>query len=228
MTDFRVDRWARTLAATRPRRAALQVLTGGALAGVLSRVGLKEVAARCVRIGRPCQRSDRCCLNGRCRNNVCRCPRPFPDCGRDCCPAGGSEGPFICCLDRFCCNPQTPNCCPRNSSANPPEQEHHCCFPGNVCCSAQGGRGCCPAENPGCCPADAYPNGACCPAANPVCCAPNATFPNGFCCPSGSGCCAAGCCASGWVTATAAEPTAFPEPPEASSSATTPSVPGSG
>ena len=66
MDGDRFDALARSLAAHRPRRAALRALAGAALAGPLALVGAREAAARCLRNGEACRRGPQCC-SGVCR-----------------------------------------------------------------------------------------------------------------------------------------------------------------
>ena len=199
MDGRRFDALARVAVSVRSRRGVLRVLAGAILAGIRA----DAAAGRCVHLGRRCGPGDRCCRGNRCRRGRCRCARgtgPRGGGGDSCCART-----FICCEDRFCCNPQTPTCCPRNRAADPPEAEDHCCPDGAVCCSERGGRGCCGADAPFCCPANEFPTGACCPVGSPICCGPNAAFPQGFCCPVGFGCGAGGCARSGTTTGAAGD-----------------------
>lgn len=82
MDGERFDRWTKTLTTgTGSRRAALRLLAGGALAGILARLSLEEAAAGCGKVGDKCggDRGD-CCTGARCKNGRCRCKRGWLDC----------------------------------------------------------------------------------------------------------------------------------------------------
>jgi hypothetical protein len=74
---------ARVVVTGRSRRGLLGAFAGAALAGWL---GLDRAGAKkCVRIGKRCERGDRCC-GGRCKKNKCRCPQGARVCGESCFP----------------------------------------------------------------------------------------------------------------------------------------------
>lgn len=76
MDDQRFDTLARILGASRSRRSAFKLLSGGAIGAVLLRFGIDDVAAfneACRSLGRRCDR-DRDCCSRRCRRGTCRCP----------------------------------------------------------------------------------------------------------------------------------------------------------
>ena len=69
------------------RRGAIRLLAAGALAALLPRGGAADASGRrCVRLGKACDRDDRCC-DGDCRRGECRCPSGTRPCGGRCCPS---------------------------------------------------------------------------------------------------------------------------------------------
>jgi hypothetical protein len=81
------DELTLSLGAEKTRRGALRLLAGGALGAVLTRLGLEEAAARCVRLGGRCERSRECCAGG-CQGRRCRCGTGTKACNGRCIPAG--------------------------------------------------------------------------------------------------------------------------------------------
>ena len=61
MSAERFDAMARALSGRRPRRAALKVLAGAALAAPAALAAAGEAEARCRRRGNRCSRRNRCC-----------------------------------------------------------------------------------------------------------------------------------------------------------------------
>ena len=76
MDGQRFDGLARAMAGGAPRRGALRLLAGAALAGVLGAAGAGDAAAGCFQKGRRC-RYDRQCCSGRCREGECARPRRY-------------------------------------------------------------------------------------------------------------------------------------------------------
>lgn len=118
MDGQRFDALTKSLSST-SRRRALRLLAGGALGGVLAKVGLAEAAAqetaavgdRCRR-NRDCDRNERCC-NRRCIN-VLSDERACGACGNRC---GSGET----CINGACfrsCRGARPGVCNTNSCGN--------------------------------------------------------------------------------------------------------------
>jgi hypothetical protein len=92
--DF--DNLARWVAAgTGSRRGVLRLLTGGALGGGLTRLGLQEAAGACKAVGKRCERGRDCCSKRCSKRGRCRCAPPASACqsSADCCQT-----------DPFCCD----------------------------------------------------------------------------------------------------------------------------
>ena len=137
MDGERFDTWARALASPGPRRGALRLLAGGALAAAWARLGAAGAAADdddgdgCRGTCDRCERNGQCCSN-RCREGRCRCKaRGACRVGRACCsgvcrrdgtckPAatvacGGGGEPCnrtVCGRGEFCCNFSCSICAP--------------------------------------------------------------------------------------------------------------------
>ena len=82
MDDHHFDVLAKTLVGGTTRRGAIGVLAGGALAAVLTRLGIREAAAACKDIGKKCGQNADCC------SRRCRGKRGKKTCkvGADACP----------------------------------------------------------------------------------------------------------------------------------------------
>lgn len=124
MESQRFDAFARTVADGFPRRGVLRLLAGGALGGLLTRLGLEEAAAACANVGQRCQFNDgsrrNCCDGAYCHQNRCRCRRRQDRCGsgnnRRCCGADERCVQGICtketgtCGAGYVCGGQTRDC----------------------------------------------------------------------------------------------------------------------
>jgi len=94
MDGTRFDGFARTLAAGRTRRRALQALAGGTLAGLLGLTGgVEEAAAACVKPGKKgCKgpKNKKCCPGSVCKGGstkkegTCKCKGGTTKCGSKC------------------------------------------------------------------------------------------------------------------------------------------------
>jgi hypothetical protein len=121
MDATRFDRWTRSLIAIGSRRAVTTTLVGGALSGLLMHFGGKQAAAKCVALGKKCDKKKRreaTCCEGRCKSRRCRCRRGRQACGKRCCARGqicdGGQcvtgqgdcptGADTCAGDLFACN----------------------------------------------------------------------------------------------------------------------------
>ena len=125
MDGPRFDEWVRATARQgATRRAALRLMAGGALGGLLVRFGLGEAAAACARVGQRCARNYDCCDGEYCHTNRCRC-RPDRDrCRRRCCSTGET------CVEGACRRCATDGQCVRFF---PDRQEQVPCCGTDVC-----------------------------------------------------------------------------------------------
>lgn len=121
MDDRRFDQWTQALIAIDSRRTVAKMLTGGTLGVLLMHSGGEQAGAKCVALGRSCDRrkkKDKRCCEGRCKGRRCRCGRGRPRCGKRCCAQGQicadghcvtgqgdcPAGADTCAGDRFACN----------------------------------------------------------------------------------------------------------------------------
>jgi hypothetical protein len=92
MDHDRFDDLTRWLASGASRRAAVQTLVAGAFAIGLSRLGVAEVAAKCVKPGKKCKKKHgkkkKCCGGAKCKGKKCKCTGGRLACGKTCCPPG--------------------------------------------------------------------------------------------------------------------------------------------
>jgi hypothetical protein len=58
----------------------------GLIGGVLAASGAERAAAKCGKVGRPCDHG--CCDGARCRRGTCRCRHDRPRCRHVCCATG--------------------------------------------------------------------------------------------------------------------------------------------
>ena len=187
MDADRFDRWTRHLADQSTRRAALRLLTGGALGGLLARVGLEEAAAACTKLktGAVCADDPDCC-SGQCSDD--RRPKGTePEEHRCCLPKGKKCKTGLQCCSRLC-NRKTGRCKCRGVLVNCSGHDQCCsgrCKDGSCTDPCPDGRMAC---NGVCCPSGAHCNagGACvCDGTNEPPC------PQGgkdVCCPTGASC----------------------------------------
>lgn len=91
MDGRRFDRWTRSLIAIGTRRSVTRTLLAGTLGVLLLHVGRNQADAKCVALGKKCDKKntkkDRCC-EGRCKGKKCRCRRGREACGTRCCAQG--------------------------------------------------------------------------------------------------------------------------------------------
>lgn len=91
MDGTRFDDWITKLTTGGgTRRLAVRLLAGGVLGGVLARLGVEDAAAGCVRLGKTCERRDRCCDGGRCKGGRCTCAAGEIRAGRQCVTGRGT------------------------------------------------------------------------------------------------------------------------------------------
>ena len=86
--DFIRDR----VGAPASRRRVLTLAAGSVLAGLLGRIGLKEAAARCGKVGAKCGRTADCCNGAVCRRGRCSCKRGTTPVADFCASAFGDSG----------------------------------------------------------------------------------------------------------------------------------------
>jgi hypothetical protein len=174
---------------TSSRRAALRLLTGGALGAVAARVGFSESANAKRNKKKKKKPSPRC--GG---SLPLQCPPPIGAPDEICYPTGthccsSAEGGGACYVGDDCCppGPGTPN--------------GSCALENEVCCSVAAGGGACSMSSPICCPPSRFePQGSCIPlgnkccpqggycGANETCCPPTQADPYGFCAWPGYSC----------------------------------------
>ena len=135
MDGRRFDELVTALAVGSAPRRLVRGLAGGALAGLLHRLGIEEAVAACKAVGRRCRRDGDCCSR-RCRRDACRCARNGAACPSTCASDPNQLCPDCCgqgCFTGTCCTfPGNP--CPAG------------CPPGSTCagwCSGTCGAGAC-------------------------------------------------------------------------------------
>lgn len=114
MDGKRFDRLSVALAQAAPRRRALRLAAGAALAGLLARRDRPTAAATCTPHRKPCRRDDACC-SGFCQRNGpcaagdrptgkcrCRCPKGRSPCGTGPCCGGGERCEGGVCVAQQC------------------------------------------------------------------------------------------------------------------------------
>ena len=201
MDGERFDAITRRLAAGASRRGALRLLAGGALGGLLARLGPQEAAAThagCRHNGASCARAGQCC-SGRCDSGTCRpctkagqCPQPANPCQRAVCTGTGRcalrDKPTgtACGEGQVCCGGV---CTVLGTNAN-------CGGCGESCertCQACTGAGTCAAAN----------EGAPCSDGTKFCrsgtCIGDDCVPVGGTCSNGGECCGGGCQTETWT-----------------------------
>lgn len=124
MDEARFDDLTRSLAEIASRRWIVRRLASVALGAVLAGLGLEaaaaQEAARCHKLGKKCERGDKCCA-GKCKHSKCRCTGGMKPCKGACIPD------YECCDDGNC-------------------QADETCFKGScVCRGGTCGGVCCPA-----------------------------------------------------------------------------------
>ncbi|CAA9582508.1 MAG: hypothetical protein AVDCRST_MAG19-4204 [uncultured Thermomicrobiales bacterium] len=152
MDDRRFDDLARALSGgPAPRRAALRLLGGGALGGLLAVLGREDAAAACRAPSKVCARDSQCCSKrcsrkGRCLcTKAAHCPKPARACEVAVCaggrcgtapaPAGTVCRPAVdaCGLTEVCDG--TSRDCPADQ--HKPDSPFDPCPPGKYCCEGR-------------------------------------------------------------------------------------------
>jgi hypothetical protein len=90
MDASRLDALAKALAGTGSRRAALRLLAGGLLGGLLAGRAPAGVRAACTAHGDPCKRNGQCCSSF-CDRHHCRCPQGTISCDATACCGSGTS-----------------------------------------------------------------------------------------------------------------------------------------
>lgn len=183
MDDQRFDALVRSVAGAPSRRRLLGALVGGLAATVLPRVGSEAEAARCLALGKRCERGDDCCA-GRCRGGRCRCSTTQKRCGAICIPDAAccKDGrrvepePIATTCQREGCGEQVNNCgqpvtCPCQVG-QVCTAEGTCCTPAPDATTCQG-QGCRATNNCGQLVECGCPTGQTCLDDNITCCASN-------------------------------------------------------
>jgi hypothetical protein len=192
MDDHRFDALTRALSGTTPRRQALRLLGGGALAGLLTRLGANDAAAGCGKVGDKCERSGDCCTGARCKNGRCRCKRGWLDCDGDGRCEDHRSDEAACGSCTTVCSGSTDLCC-RGTCVDPRIDATNCGRCGVVCPTATCGNGVCTCNGNAAancpdstCECDTRQGG------GDFCGAPGATCPTPTPCPNGDADCPLG------------------------------------
>jgi hypothetical protein len=192
MDDKRFDQILRNIGDSATRRAAMRLVSGSALAGVVGQLGLTIGEAKGKKKKKTKKQAHRC---GGAYPITCS---PTPDNPAGICFPNGS----------VCCSSQDGGgACPNGAGCCPPSVAYptgSCAAAGTQCCSADAGGGYCPQYAPSCCPPTPQdPLGLCIPSgyqccggaqgggycyAGETCCPPSAGFPNGTCASAGTPC----------------------------------------